>query len=864
MRIIKKAFTLVELLVVIAILAVLATVGIISYGSFKQKAAISNDITLVRQVNDILMDEEVSGNVPNNMYEAKEMLLANQYGIDISAPKISTKGYHLGYDVRQNRVVLIDNLTKVSIIESASNYKMENAYDIFVPVDSFATNCVYSQYLNKYATDTSITTDKGVDAGDCYTLQSLNYSNINSAKDVVIRTNSEATVLSVTAPLDEIYHYGSCGIVNLNNVSTSSYYEYGVTSFIELNIGRVVLTKTSDVEIINVSKKDANSYNNPIIADGGVLPENMPDIISRDQVEVTAAGGKTELVQIQKVNNKGVVEGTVEQIYAYANGTAGTTEKTNVQNPTVSTALGLIVLDNSGLAGQKAYAENDINNIKDQYAPKAFNSEVLGSQEYMNCNFRIGAVGYNTLEAINSTINSSCTIYMLKDYTQTTGIEFLDSISGKDVVLDLSGHTLFTMTWFDIHNANGTSTIQNGIFAGNARIYMEKTNGHLVLNNITMQRNYGTSNKYIMFSVSDCTLEVNKCNIIGNPITCEYFIGNFKGGEKIIIKDTTINTGKDQWLDNDQSYNKNKESYIELQGTSAQAYTASNLKISANYSISYDVNGIRYTLCASKENWSTHTASSFANIDTSAKTISISTAAELALFAKNVRSGTNYAGYTVSLSADIDISSYEWLPIGYYDSNDTSVKFAGIFDGNNHKITGMTIASGTTTNGVGLFGSVSMSSQIKNVEVNGNIFTARYYVGGIVGHGYTTITNCTFKGNISGSNSVGGILGSGYGVLTNCNVIGNISGERWVGGLIGNAQEDCTATNCSVNGDITALYRYAIDDGAGNYITGFAGAGAYYGLATQASTYNANCTYTGTVKEAGTIKENQYISGYAD
>ena len=40
---IKKAFTLVELLVVIAILAILATVSIIGYNSFINKAKMSAD-----------------------------------------------------------------------------------------------------------------------------------------------------------------------------------------------------------------------------------------------------------------------------------------------------------------------------------------------------------------------------------------------------------------------------------------------------------------------------------------------------------------------------------------------------------------------------------------------------------------------------------------------------------------------------------------------------------------------------------------------------------------------------------------------------------------------------------------------------
>jgi len=46
--------TLVELLIVIAIIAVLSAVGVVGYSSFKKKAYISNDSTLVEQMNTIV------------------------------------------------------------------------------------------------------------------------------------------------------------------------------------------------------------------------------------------------------------------------------------------------------------------------------------------------------------------------------------------------------------------------------------------------------------------------------------------------------------------------------------------------------------------------------------------------------------------------------------------------------------------------------------------------------------------------------------------------------------------------------------------------------------------------------------------
>lgn len=55
--------------------------------------------------------------------------------------------------------------------------------------------------------------------------------------------------------------------------------------------------------------------------------------------------------------------------------------------------------------------------------------------------------------------------------------------------------------------------------------------------------------------------------------------------------------------------------------------------------------------------------------DDAAKRIEIAGAAQLALFAHEVNQGTSFAGYTVVLTQDIDLSGHLWYPIG--DVRDT-------------------------------------------------------------------------------------------------------------------------------------------------------------------------------------------------
>jgi len=356
----KRGFTLVELLVVIAILAVLATISILGYSAFTKKADISNDQVIISQMNLALQSNETLGDGAKYEHQAIQQCIEAGFILENLTP--STTGYHYAYDQANNRFMLLDeDYEFVFGVDNHSDIKT-SSWLIYVVVASQeeinkakVDNKPLSVYLREGYKDTSATVSAGIDVGDNKTIKSITYSNNILAKDVLIRTNSFETNITINAPLDHVSHYGSAGVIDIQKIATTSFWEYGISSFIELNIGRIVLTEASDVEIINVTKKDANTYNNPIIADGGVLEYNMPDIISRDQVDVTDESGKTPLVQVQKIDTEGNVIGIVEQVYAYANGTAGTTERTGTQNSNISSKLGIIVLDGGGNAGEKAY-----------------------------------------------------------------------------------------------------------------------------------------------------------------------------------------------------------------------------------------------------------------------------------------------------------------------------------------------------------------------------------------------------------------------------------------------------------------------------------------------------------------------------
>ena len=205
-------------------------------------------------------------------------------------------------------------------------------------------------------------------------------------------------------------------------------------------------------------------------------------------------------------------------------------------------------------------------------------------------------------------------------------------------------------------------------------------------------------------------------------------------------------------------------------------------------------------------------ASKFSTVDESTKTVTIKNAEELALLSKQVYNGENDGeGWTYLLDADLEMSLYEWTPIGTVKDNVPTHYFQGTFDGQGHTISGINV----TTNGehfgsAGLFGCV-MAGTVKNVKLFNSQIDGYYYVGGITGYqGNANIENCYVGNNVKlnplgADASTGGISGVvlGSGSLKGCYSAACISkneGAQYsyeeinVGGIAGNVNGPAVVT----------------------------------------------------------------------
>ena len=259
-------------------------------------------------------------------------------------------------------------------------------------------------------------------------------------------------------------------------------------------------------------------------------------------------------------------------------------------------------------------------------------------------------------------------------------------------------------------------------------------------------------------------------------------------------------------------------------------------------------------MAVGQDNWNDHCANRIANKDGGNgsswdNAIEIATAEELAYFAQQVNSNQSisygdgnsigpadkyqaggFISYYFALSADIDLSDYDWTPIG-----NATYPFKGNFDGRGHCVNGLKVETVSGSAYAGLFGCTSvgilrnLGVRLADAGIQANSTGGSAYVGGIAGYAHN-IFNCyvvgegTIGASFSGMGNdiyAGGIVGylAPDGSLTNCYATVNVNvkvepkGIVNVGGIVGYGSSNSTISHTYATGDVEtgtgAKYYYA-------------------------------------------------------
>ena len=240
-----------------------------------------------------------------------------------------------------------------------------------------------------------------------------------------------------------------------------------------------------------------------------------------------------------------------------------------------------------------------------------------------------------------------------------------------------------------------------------------------------------------------------------------------------------------------------------------------------------------FTAVLARDYWTDHAADGYATpVDTADKVVTVASAEELALFAKEVTdNGKNYSGYTLNLANDVDLGEYLWKPINGYN------RLSGIVvNGNGHTIRNMKVRGCTNSSvyGAGFIGDINGAVTVKDIAFDGaDVFFVNYAkpqfagnVGGVV-LGYTYGT--TLFENVSVTNSsiwgfgkIGILLGMGAdpGVkvtFKDCVSKNNtIHAAYDMGGLAGmiqrgNGVDNARVENCTVENITVDYYEECVD-----------------------------------------------------
>ena len=240
-----------------------------------------------------------------------------------------------------------------------------------------------------------------------------------------------------------------------------------------------------------------------------------------------------------------------------------------------------------------------------------------------------------------------------------------------------------------------------------------------------------------------------------------------------------------------------------------------------------------FTAVFARDYWTDHAADGYATpVDTANKVVTVASAEELALFAKEVTDdGKNYSGYTLNLTNDVDLGEYLWKPINGYK------RLSGIVvNGNGHTIRNMKVRGCTNSSvyGAGFIGDINGAVTVKDIAFDGaDVFFVNYAkpqfagnVGGVV-LGYTYGT--TLFENVSVTNSsiwgfgkIGILLGMGAdpGVkvtFKDCVSKNNtIHAAYDMGGLAGmiqrgNGVDNASVENCTVENITVDYYEECVD-----------------------------------------------------
>ena len=243
----KKGFTIVELVIVIAVIAILAAVLIPNISRLVRKAQVSNDLSLVRNLNLALETESATMDYPT-AYDAFAAVKENGY--DIAKIEAKASNNKILYDEVNKCFVYLNGVNLEYYPNSKKGDKATPNHQLWTVVTSVedAKKSQYSVYWNGGDGATVEVNNVGFDVGEN---KNVTVTVKAGTQELTVRTNGAKMTINSDGTVN---HYGMIETADLQKVASESYHEFGyVTSYIKVTSGHIVVEPKASVSIIAVA-----------------------------------------------------------------------------------------------------------------------------------------------------------------------------------------------------------------------------------------------------------------------------------------------------------------------------------------------------------------------------------------------------------------------------------------------------------------------------------------------------------------------------------------------------------------------------------------------------------------------------------
>ncbi len=305
---IKKGFTVVELVIVIAVIAILAAVLIPTFTNIVKKANVSNDTSLVKNINIALAAEEATDGKPATMHEALAMAEENGFVVEKLTPRSSGD---IVWDSTTNRFALIEGDKTIYSESGASVPQNASVWKIVSTAEEATASTTYSSYIKGTDVTGEISVTTGLDVGENTGITSITYASTDS-QEVVIRTNSMETEIGQSS--GTIHHYGQ-GKYAIT--SGTEWCEHGTLCEVQVSKGTVNIEDSAKVNGVKATGTEVESItcNNDSLL--YVTADSSDNLVSSDKVHV--AEGTLIADEERDITSSAIIYNGDDNFYEFSN-----------------------------------------------------------------------------------------------------------------------------------------------------------------------------------------------------------------------------------------------------------------------------------------------------------------------------------------------------------------------------------------------------------------------------------------------------------------------------------------------------------------------------------------------------------------